>query len=124
MHRCQAQPEYPKLRVLVQGLTRPGPTLLVCHCALPRPVTLSRPCANLLQHRDRCVCFSCKRALHTWEKGDSPLYEHCRWSPTCSFVQRIAADNLEVRPPRRLARRAPLPCSPAGRAAAPPRAAS
>lgn len=50
------------------------------------------------QHRDRCVCFSCKRALHSWEKGDSPLYEHCRWSPTCAFIQSVTADNLEAPP--------------------------
>ena len=47
------------------------------------------------KHLDRCVCFSCKKALHSWARDDSPLYEHCKWSPKCDFVQSSSTDNLD-----------------------------
>eukprot|EP00960_Hanusia_phi_P031486 749318-Hanusia_phi.AAC.1 len=46
------------------------------------------------EHVDRCVCFSCNRALYSWDKNDNPMYEHCRCNSECPFVKAIADDNL------------------------------
>jgi hypothetical protein len=45
-------------------------------------------------HEDRCICFCCNRALHSWSPEDDVVYEHCRWSPDCSFVQELLMDNI------------------------------
>ena len=45
-------------------------------------------------HEDRCVCFCCNRALHSWSPEDDVVYEHCRWSPDCTFVQELLMDNI------------------------------
>jgi len=49
-------------------------------------------------HTDRVVCFCCKRALHTWDPEDTPLYEHCRVNPHCPFVQAAASDDIDDMP--------------------------
>ena len=46
------------------------------------------------EHVDRCVCFSCNRALYSWDKHDIPMYEHCSCNAECPFVKAIADDNL------------------------------
>jgi len=50
------------------------------------------------KHADRCVCFCCNRALHTWDTADNPLYEHCRVNPECPFVQAAVSDDIDDMP--------------------------
>lgn len=52
-------------------------------------------------HTDRCVCFCCNRALHTWDPNDNPLYEHCRVNAECPFIQAAAADDIDAMPAKR-----------------------
>jgi hypothetical protein len=53
------------------------------------------------QHADRCVCFCCNRALHTWDPTDNPLYEHCRVNAECPFVLAAASDDIDDLPSKR-----------------------
>ncbi|MGB1591334.1 MAG: baculoviral IAP repeat-containing protein, partial [Promethearchaeia archaeon] len=46
-------------------------------------------------HADRCVCFCCNRALHTWDPADNPLYEHCRVNAECPYVQAAVSDDVD-----------------------------
>ena len=59
-------------------------------------------------HTDRCVCFCCNRALHTWDPNDNPLYEHCRVNAECPFMQAAASDDIDAMP----AKRFPIPIAP------------
>ena len=53
-------------------------------------------------HTDRCVCFCCNRALHTWDPKDNPLYEHCRVNAECPFIQAATADDIDAMPAKRI----------------------
>uniref|UniRef100_A0A673YHU2 RING-type E3 ubiquitin transferase n=1 Tax=Salmo trutta TaxID=8032 RepID=A0A673YHU2_SALTR len=63
------------------------------------PVTagnLARAGFYFLGPEDKVQCFCCGGILRYWVHGDSPIVEHKRHFPTCSFVQGRAVGNIPL----------------------------
>ncbi|KAH9500067.1 Baculoviral IAP repeat-containing protein 3 [Bulinus truncatus] len=39
--------------------------------------------------KDCLECFSCNRRLNNWEPKDDPFEEHAKFSPDCSYIQKV-----------------------------------
>ena len=53
----------------------------------PSPLALATSGFYYTNNADITKCFSCSLQLYCWKKGDSPLMEHSKWRPNCSFLK-------------------------------------
>lgn len=45
---------------------------------------------------DKTKCYFCEVEIHSWQRGDTPLSEHIRWSKNCPLIRRCTTNNVAI----------------------------
>jgi baculoviral IAP repeat-containing protein 7/8 len=43
------------------------------------------------------ICFYCGGSLHKWSENDTPLIEHARWFPNCTYAKHLCGDQYHAK---------------------------
>lgn len=59
------------------------------HHVAPQPLDMAAAGFYYLGVGDQVRCFYCQVGVKNWEKGDSAIGEHQKWSPICPYLKYV-----------------------------------
>lgn len=64
-----------------------------------KPKILAAAGFYFLKREDVVKCIFCGVEIGQWQRGDIPMEEHLKWSPSCGFVLHLSVGNVPIKKP-------------------------